>query len=130
MIGLKGKISRKKEEAITALLQEGTIRQAAEKIGVAESTLFRWLAEEDFQRVYREAKRRLVDSAITRLQKISGEAVKALQAVMNDSENPPSSRVMAARTVLEMAVKAVEIEDLETRVKAIEKMMENRNGKT
>lgn len=129
MAAKKGKLLRKREQAIAALIEKPTIREAAEKAGVSESTLFRWLAEEGFQEAYRKAKRQLVDSSITRLQKITGEAVEALREVMNDSESPPSSRVMAARTVLEMGIKAVELEDLEARVQALEKMMENRNGK-
>jgi hypothetical protein len=121
-----GKFSNKKSQAIAALLEKPTIKEAAETVGIAEATIFRWLQDPDFQKTYREAKRKLVDSAITRLQKITGEAVEALRAVMNDSESPASARVGAARVVLEMAVKAVELEDLGARLEALEEIVAKR----
>jgi hypothetical protein len=39
---------------------------------------------------------------------------------MQDAEAPASARVSAAKTILETAVKAVEIEDLEARIMALE----------
>ena len=124
-----GKFSNKKAQAIVALLEKPTIKEAARTVGIAEATIFRWMQDREFQKSYREAKRQLVDSAITRLQKITGEAVEALQKVMNDSQTPPSSRVMAARTVLEMAIKAVEIEGLEARIEEIEKTLEAKRNR-
>lgn len=126
----KGKFTHKKHQAIVALLETPTVKEAAQSVGIAEATLHRWLQDSDFLGTYRKAKRGLVDSSITRLQRITGEAVEALRSVMNDFESPPSSRVMAARAVLEMAIKSLDVEDLLTRVEALEKLMENRNGKT
>lgn len=121
-----GKFSNKKAHAIAALLEKPTIKEAAAEVGIAEATIFRWLQDQDFQRTHREAKRKLVDSAITRLQRITGEAVEALREVMGDSESPASARVGAARAVLEMAIKTVEIETLEARIDALEKALEDR----
>jgi hypothetical protein len=47
-------------------------------------------------------------------------AVETLEAIMQDSEAPASARVSAAKAVLEMAIKAVELEDLEARITALE----------
>jgi hypothetical protein len=40
--------------------------------------------------------------------------------VMRDAEAPASARVSAARAILETAIKAVELEDLEARIIALE----------
>jgi hypothetical protein len=117
------KFRRKTEEAIAALLTQPTIREAAKTAGVGEKTLWRWLQDEDFCQSYRKARRQVVQQAVTRLQQISGEAVEALRGIMVDNLKPPTSRVMAARIVLDTALKFVELEDLEARVVALEKKM-------
>ena len=50
-------ITARQEKAITALLNEPTIAKAAEASGVGERTLYRWLAEPAFSRVFRRTHR-------------------------------------------------------------------------
>lgn len=118
-----GKLSRKQNQVIAALLEMPTMREVAEAVGIGETTLFRWLKKEDFQNAYREAKRRVIGLAINRLQKASSEAVQTLTEIMNDVDSPTTARVTAAKTVLEMAFKAIEGEDLEARIAALEKIV-------
>jgi len=118
------KRSRKEDLALAALISEPTLGEAAKKAGIGEVTLWRWMQDPVFQDKYRTARRQAVSQAITQLQKISSEAVKTLREVMNDKETPPASRVTAAKAVLEMAIKAVEVEDLAVRIEALEKAAE------
>jgi len=115
-----GKLSRKQEQAIAALLSEPTIAAAAERVGVGEVTLWRWLQREDFRVDYQRARRETVAQAIAAIQQASSEAVQALREIMVDSEAPASSRVSAAKTVLEFALKGAELEDIEKRVTVLE----------
>ena len=62
------KLNRKQEALIAALLTEPTHAAAAVKAGVSEATLHRWLRLADFQAAYRQARRRIVETAIGRLQ--------------------------------------------------------------
>ena len=62
-----------------------------------------------------------MQQATARLQQASSDAVTALQSVMNDTEAPAPARVNAAKAVLELAVKAIEVEDLEARVQELER---------
>lgn len=124
MKGHGAKFPRKKQEAIAALLTQPTIREAAKTAGVGEKTLWRWLQNQEFQEAYREAKRRVVEEGISKLQQVCGEAVKTLEEIMRNQENPPSSRVTAARIILEMTIKAVEIDDLASRVEKLERTIE------
>jgi hypothetical protein len=126
MTGHGAKLPRKREQAIIALLEQPSIKQAAQSVGISEVTLFRWLQEPDFQRAYREAKHRVVEQAISRLQQVSREAVDTLREVMIDTEKPPSTRVTAAKAVLEMSIKAVELEDLASRVEELERFVEEK----
>lgn len=118
------KRSRKEEAALVALISESTLKEAAKKAGIGEATLWRWLQDPEFQEKYRTARRQAVSQSITQLQKISSEAVETLREVMNSKETPPASRVTAARAVLEMSIKAVEVEDLAVRIEALEKAAE------
>lgn len=121
MKGAVKKLSAKQDRATVALLSSPTIREAAETVGVGETTLFRWLQNPVFQEAYQQAKQAVVRQAITRLQQVTGEAVDVLREVMTDPDSPASSRVTAARTVLDMALRAVELEDLESRVTKLER---------
>ena len=115
-----GKLSRKQELAISALLTCPTLLAAAQQCGLAEVTLHRWLKDTAFQTAYREARRAVVQQAITQVQRATGEAVETLRNVMQDADAPASARVSAAKAILETAVKAVELEDLEARIAALE----------
>src|SRR2546428_4857936 len=114
------KLKRKQDQAVAALLLHPTLATAAKAVGVGEKTLWRWLRDEGFSAAYREARREAVSQAIARLQQVATEAVDALRGVMSDMAVPAPARVSAAKVVLEMAVKAVEVEDLEHRLKALE----------
>jgi len=127
MTGHGAKKPRKREQAIIALLEQPSIKEAAQSVGIGEATLFRWLQEPEFQRAYREAKHRVVEQAISRLQQVSGEAVDTLREIMLDTEKPPSTRVTAAKAVLEWSIKAVEMEDLVTRVEDLERFVEEKS---
>jgi DNA-binding transcriptional MerR regulator len=120
MIGHGEKLSRKQDQVITALVTCASITEAAAQCGLADVTLRRWLKREPFQVAYREARRAVVQHAITQVQRATGEAVETLRSVMQDADAPASAKVSAAKVILETAVKAVELEDLEARIAALE----------
>ena len=62
----------------------------------------------------------MVAQAIIQLQQTTGEAVETLRGIITDQEAPASSRVSAAKTVLDFAVRAVKLEEIETRLKILE----------
>jgi hypothetical protein len=124
MKGHGEKLTKKKEAVIVALLLEPTLEKAAARVGISESTLWRWTQLESFQAAYREARREAVSQAIGALQRASSEAVEALRGIMQDPAAPATARESAARSVLEFALKGVEIEDILARLEIIE----NANG--
>jgi hypothetical protein len=121
MSGHGNKLNRKQDQGISALLLQPTLGDAATAIGVDERTLRRWLREHaPFQAAYREARRQVVQHAVVQVQHAAATAVHTLLAVMQDANAPASARVSAAKAILETAVKAVEVEDLEARIAALE----------
>ena len=123
MKGHGEKFSRKKEQAIAALLTSPTLTEAARACGIGETTLWRWLQDPDFAERYRQARKRALHIAINRLHRIASDAVTTLQVVANDANAPASSRVAAARVILETVLKMEEVEEIEARLTKIETML-------
>ena len=121
MKGHGEKLSRRQDALIHALLLAPTLAEAAQMAGISEVTAWRWLKKEStFQEAYREARREVVRQAVAQVQQACSLAVSTLTGVMQDHESSASAKVAAARTVLETAIKAIELEDLEARIVALE----------
>jgi transposase-like protein len=125
MTGAKGhgeKFTRKKEQAIAALLAHPTVPAAAQTCGVSESTLWRWLQQAAFQQRYRAAQRAVVDGAIKDLQAATVEAVATLRRNLN-CKNVFAENA-AALAIISHALKAVEMGELAERIKRLEAVLQ------
>ncbi len=125
MTGHGAKFGRKQEDAIAALLTQRTLDEAARATGISTKTLLRWLKEPEFDAAYRAAKRTAFGQAIARLQQATSAAATTLLKVMIDSSTPASVRVRAADSIFSHAAKAIEIEEIEARVAALEQAAES-----
>ena len=114
-------LPQKQTKAIVSLLNCRTVQEAASQVGVNESTIWRWMREQAFQEALQEAKHRMVAQAFIKLQQAAGEAVETLRTIITDKAAPASSRVGAAKTVLEFAVRVAKIEEIENRLDALER---------
>jgi transposase-like protein len=120
MKGHGTKFGRKMEQAVAALLTQRNIEEAARSIGVVPNTLLRWQKLPEFQAAYREARRAAFGQAIARLQQGTSAAATTLLKTMIDPNTPASVRVRAAEAIFNHSAKAIEIEDIEARVTALE----------
>ena len=128
MADFKRKFGRKKDEAIVALLSQRTIEDAARACKTPARTLYNWLKEPEFDAAYRAARRQAYGQSISRLQQGSTAAATTLLKVMVDIATPPSTRVRAAEAVLSQAAKAIEIEDIDARLRELEAAAEANKG--
>lgn len=118
MKGHGQKFTRSRERAIAALLSEHTVKAAADKAGISETTLHRWLRTPEFVGPYRDARRRVVEHALAQLQDAAKSAVGALRR--NMSCGHPPSEIAAARIVLELSMRAIELIDFDERLSSLE----------
>src|SRR3954471_21730210 len=125
MKGHGTKFERKMDEAIAALLTQRNMEDAAKLVGISPSTLLSWMKQPAFQAAYRTARRAAFGQCISRWQQAAGAAVTTLLKVMVDPNSPASTRVRAADSVLGHAAKAIEIEDIEVRLAALEQSVAN-----
>jgi hypothetical protein len=121
MAGHGAKMGRKREAAIAALLSQPNVDQAARVAGVGARTLWRWMKEPEFDAEYRAAKRAAFGQAVARLQQGTSAAATTLLKTMIEPNTPASVRIRAAECVLNHAMKAIEIEDIEARVSELER---------
>jgi len=108
------------DRAILALMQGDTREKAAEAAGVDPATLYRWQKDPGFQKALMEARREAFGLATGRLQQGSNAAVDTLFEIMNDKNTAPGGRVQAAKCVLELSRKSLELDDLKLRVAELE----------
>jgi hypothetical protein len=85
---IRGKLTRKQEEVIVALLSQRNVEEAARVTKIGSRTIYRWMKDPDFDRAYREAKRAAFSQAIARLHQMTSAAVSTLGKVMVDANTP------------------------------------------
>jgi hypothetical protein len=73
------------------------------------------------------ARRVVFRQSIARLQQMSGAAVSTLGKVLVDQSSPASTRVRAAECIINQGAKAIELEDVLTRVEDLERAAETHN---
>lgn len=120
MKGHGEKFSRRKEQAIAALLTVPTAGEAAKTVGISSVTLWRWMQDPDFRDRYAAARRQVVQEALATIQTISKEAAGVLRTIMNNSNSPAAVRVAAAKIIIDMALRIVEIDELLVRIEKLE----------
>jgi transposase len=118
------KIGTRKEAAVLALLTTRSIEEAARMADVPPRTLYRWLKEPAFEAAYRRAKRTAVGQATARLQQGSAAAVTTMLKLMVDPAVPASARLRAADYVFTHAKNAIEMEEIEARLGALQQAAE------
>jgi DNA-binding MurR/RpiR family transcriptional regulator len=116
------KLTPKQETALLALLDNSTIEAAYKAAGISKATMWRFMQDANFQARYRQARRQLVETAIAQLQSDCTIAVRVLREVAEDTEAPASSRVAAAKTIIEQSVAAIELTDLQERLERLEEL--------
>lgn len=113
-------LSRAQQRAIEALLGGSSFGEAATAAGVSQRTLYEWRRTEAFAGALRTAQRDAMQHATVRLARACASAVDALERILGDEDAPHAAVVSAARTVLEHASKALELDDIAARLEKIE----------
>jgi len=128
MTGHGSKFGRKKEEAIAALMTHRNLEEAAKSIGVAPNTLLKWQKLPEFETAYLDARKAAYRQAVARLQQGTSAAATTLLKTLIDPATPASVKVRAAEAIFNHAAKAIEIEDIDARLKELEQAAENKGG--
>ena len=113
-------------KALAALLTSRTHKEAAGKCGLSEATIWRYLRDPTFAEHYRAARRVVVDQAVYTLQAEASDAAAVLRDVAHDKQAPAAARVAAARVIVGLAFKGLELGDLQDRIVSLEEYIKRR----
>jgi hypothetical protein len=121
--GHGSKIGNKMEPAIAAILSHDSIEAAAKATGVSANTLLRWMKEPKFEAALSAARFTMFQYAMGRLQNAATDAAEMLIGLMKDKKSPLTVRLNAAQMILQHAKRAAKAEDLEGRIKDLERKL-------
>lgn len=93
------------EKIIAALLNSGTIKEAAAAAGISERAIYDRMNKGDFKALYKAAKNDLLREAVFTLNGKLREAIDTISEIMTDKENKPAIRLQAAQAILNNAGK-------------------------
>jgi hypothetical protein len=108
-------------KALGALLSGKTVPDAAQAAEVNETTVRRWLREDDaFNAALSEGRREALSAAMNVTTAVARTAAGVILEVMSDKRAPAGIRLRAACAILEMLLKWAELQDFEMRLKRLE----------
>ena len=119
-------LTGKKAKAVELLAQGLSPSEVADKVGVSDRTVRRWVKRPEVAEALRELQREALHGIARRLRALAQHATDALGHVLKSENTTPAVRVSSARAVLEFVIRLEElekVEELETRVAAIEEIV-------
>ncbi|MSP40495.1 MAG: hypothetical protein EXR70_18550 [Deltaproteobacteria bacterium] len=122
-----GNLSARQRLALPIIAAEPTIDGAADKIGVTRKTVYEWLKQESFKQALEVARRDYVESAFRTLRLAAKRAAEKIVKHVDCSDERISLR--AAEDIIEFTQKALEHEDLEKRIGALEEIIKQKKGR-
>jgi polyhydroxyalkanoate synthesis regulator phasin len=114
---------------IEALAEGQTIREASTGAGVPYTTARRWRKRVDVQAAIRELAREAVQAGTLSLGQGAASAAKALRAIAAGEEAAEGPRVSACRSILEIGLRVLEVDELSERLERLEEQIANQSGK-
>jgi hypothetical protein len=115
---------RKTAIAITALLTSPTIEHAAEVVGTSVASLRRWRSRPEFAREMCRSQEEILRGIVNELRVAGTVAATTLRAICSDEKAGAPARVRAANSIINLLMRAHQVEVVEARLVALEAKME------
>ena len=109
-----------KEKALVALLTHKTKNEAAAAAGITSRTLRDYFNDPEFQNAYKSAFGNMVEDATRQAQQTINPALSTLREIIEDGEEPATTRVQACKAALEYALRLTEQFDVLEQLKNLE----------
>ncbi len=121
-------LTQKQNKALLALLTQPTREAAAKAAGITSKTLRSYLDDPAFLSEYEKALSGLVKDATRQAQQSLSPALSTLREIVEDSRQPATARISAARSLLEYSLRLTEITDILDQLRELEKWRDESNG--
>jgi len=118
---MKPSLEVRQDKAIAALLYSTTLKEAAKSCKIGESTLLRWLKEDEaFNNRYRKTRLEAIRHSSITLQQHANIASQVLIEIATNQDTHPTARISAAKSILDFAYRSAEVDDVDARLTALE----------
>jgi len=111
------------ETIITALIECGSIKEAAQKLGCAPRTIYNRMKAPAFKDLYSQAKSDMIRSATAKLQGHLTGAIDTLVTIMQDGETAAQTRANCAASILQYAARYTEETEIKEQLEALEETL-------
>lgn len=108
----------RQRKAVWILAATGNVTRAAEEAEVSTHTIYRWLDDQTFRNELRAVELQVLENLSRRLLDLTNKAITTLDGLLSDKNS--TTRLRAAQTIIEGALKLREIMSIEERVAKLE----------
>ena len=91
------------EEIIAAILQHGTIKEAAAAAGISTRAIYDRMENREFRSLYMKAKDDIFRQAVFSVNRKLSQAIDVIAEIMENPDNNPAIRLQAAQIIIKNA---------------------------
>lgn len=110
-----------RQEIAINILTCGSYKECAEKSNISIRGLTKLRKDPAFIELVKQTKKEMFAEAMSKAQAASGKAIDVLKEIMKDGKATDSSRVAAARTIIEIGTTRMEQEEILDKLDEIER---------
>jgi len=120
----ENKLNTKQLQAIDLILCNSSIEKVAKKLGISRQTIHNWLREKPFKEHLEKERKELFEEGLNALKGAMAKASRALIGLLDCDDR--KERRLAAKEIINMALKVCEIKELEERISGLEDFLDKR----
>lgn len=91
------------EEIIAAILQHGSLKEAAAAAGISTRAIYDRMEDRSFRSLYMAAKDDIIRGAVFSVNRKLSQAIDVIAEIMEDKDNNPAIRLQAAQVIIKNA---------------------------
>lgn len=114
------RFGRRMSIAVAALLKCPTVEEAAQVAEIPVSTLRKWRLKPAFAAQMCRAQGEILQGVVNSLRSAGLAAAETLRQIAGDTKAPPAARVRASMVIINLLLKAHQVEVIEARLTALE----------
>jgi predicted DNA-binding protein YlxM (UPF0122 family) len=119
-------LTARQTRVIPYLLGAPSLEEGCKRAGVSKVTVYDWLKQENFRQELKRQRDELIERALDSLKANVTRATETLVKLLDSKSEPIRAR--AAEDIIEFAQKAIEHEELEKRIEALEERLVQQGG--
>lgn len=115
-------------QLISALLISPTIKQASDKVGLTEQSVYSRLRKPEFREKLQNARNTQFEVISNKLEDANFKALDTLINILEDIKVPAGVKVKASQIILDLSLRNREQVDILKRIRDIENMIKDNEG--